>query len=79
MGKKKKPNMTKVLSDIMLELYNIRMKSSNMIKKIREPSNVTNELSQMILEMHNVMIEPSNVTEKKKKKNHQMWQKYRQM
>ena len=31
--KKKKPKMTKVLSDIMLEQYNIRMKSSNMIKK----------------------------------------------
>jgi len=41
----------------MLELHNVRMKPSNVKKKVREPPNVTKELSHMMLELHNVMIE----------------------
>ena len=33
--------MTKELSHVMLELHNVRMKPSNVRKKVREPSNVT--------------------------------------
>ena len=39
------PNVTKELLYVMLELYNVIMKQSNVKKIIREPSNVTKELS----------------------------------
>ena len=44
------PTVTKellnvMLENVMLELHNVRMKPSNMRKKIREPPNVTKELS----------------------------------
>ena len=41
--KKEPPNVTNILSNMMLKLYNVRMESSNMRKKIREPPNVTKE------------------------------------
>ena len=41
--KKEPPNVTKILSNMMLKLYNVRMESSNVRKKIREPPNVTKE------------------------------------
>ena len=47
MGKKKKkrepPNVMKALSNLMLELHNMRIEPSN-VKKIRELPNVTKEL-----------------------------------
>ena len=46
---------------VMLELHNVRMKSSNVRKKVREQSNVIKELSHVMLELHNVRMEPSNV------------------
>ena len=56
--------MTKELSHVMLELYNVRMKPSNLRKKVREPPNVRKELSHVMLELHNVRMEPSNVRKK---------------
>ena len=56
--------MTKELSYVMLELHNMRMESTNVRKKVREPPNVTKELSHMMLKLHNVKIEPSNVRKK---------------
>ena len=53
--------MTKKLSHVLLEPHNVRMKSSNVRKKVREPSNVIKELSHVMLELHNVRMEPSNV------------------
>ena len=44
--------MTKVLSNMILELHNVRTEPSNVRKKIREPSNVTK------------IREPSHVTKK---------------
>ena len=41
--------MTKVLSNVMLKLYNVMMESLNVRKEIREPSNVTKELSYVML------------------------------
>ena len=41
--KKEPPNVTKILSNVMLKLHNMRMESSNVRKKIRKPSNVTKE------------------------------------
>ena len=38
--KKESPNVTKELSNVILEQYNVRMKPSNVRKK-REPQNVT--------------------------------------
>ena len=35
----------------------MRIKPSNVRKKVREPPNVTKELSHVILELHNVRIE----------------------
>ena len=55
------PNVTKEVSYVMLELYNVRMKPLNVRKKIREPSNVTKELSYVMLELHNMMIKSLNV------------------
>ena len=45
----------------MLELQNVRMKLSNVRKRIREPPNVTKELSHVMLEPHNVWMKLSNV------------------
>ena len=42
----------------------MRMKPSNVRKKIREPLNVTKKLSHVMLKLHNVMMEPSNVRKK---------------
>ena len=56
--------MRKELSHVMLELHNVRMKPSNVRKKVREPPNVRKKLSLMILELHNVSMEPSNVRKK---------------
>ena len=56
--------MTKELSHVMLEPHNVRMKLSNMRKKVREPYNVRKELSHVMLELHNMRIEPSNVRKK---------------
>ena len=39
--KKEPPNVTKVLSNAMLELHNVRIEPSNVRKKIRKPPNVT--------------------------------------
>ena len=56
--------MKKELSHVMLELHNVKMKPSNVRKKVRKPLNVTKELSHVMLELHNVMIELSNVRKK---------------
>ena len=58
------PIVRKKLSHVMLELHNVRMKSSNVRKKIREPPNVRKELSHVMLELHNMRIEPSNMRKK---------------
>ena len=58
--------MTKVLSNVMLVLHNVRMEPSNVRKKKKEPANVTKELSHMILELHDVRIGLSNVRKKNK-------------
>ena len=57
-------NVTKVLSNVMLELYNVRMKPSNVRKKIRKPPNVTKVQSNVILELYNVRMKPLNVRKK---------------
>ena len=58
--------MTKApLSNVILELHNVRMKPSNVRKKIREPLNVTKELSHVMLELHNVRMKLSNMIIKK--------------
>ena len=56
--------MRKVLSHVILELYNVRMKPSSVRKKIREPPNVTKELSYMMLKLHNMRMKLSNVRKK---------------
>ena len=56
--------MTKKLSHVMLELHNVRMEPSNMIKKVREPLNVTKELSNVMLKLHNVRIGVSDARKK---------------
>ena len=53
--------MTKKLLHVMLELHNVRMESSNMRKKVREPPNVTKKILHVMLELYNVRMEPSNV------------------
>ena len=53
--------MTKVQSHVTLVLHNVRMVSSNVRKKIREPLNVTKIQSQMTLILHNMKMVPSNV------------------
>ena len=57
-------NVTKELSHMILELHNVRMKPSNIKKKVREPPNVTKELSHVMLELYNVRMELSNVRKK---------------
>ena len=42
----------------------MRIKPSNVIKKVRELPNVTKELSLMTLELHNVRMKPLNVRKK---------------
>ena len=64
------PNVTKVLSNMMLVLPNVTMEPSNVRKKKRELLNVTKVLLNVMLELHNVKMESSNV--RKKKGNHQM-------
>ena len=49
----------------MLELYNVRIESSSVRKKVRKSPNVTKKLSYMMLKSHNVRIEPLNVRKKK--------------
>ena len=56
--------MIKELSYVMLKSYNVRMKPSNVKKKVRELSNVREKLLHVMLELHNVMMEPSNVRKK---------------
>ena len=59
------PNVTKELSYVMLELYNVRIEPLNMRKKkVREPPNVRKELSHLMLELHNVRMEPLSVRKK---------------
>ena len=48
----------------MLELHNVRMKLSNVRKKIRKSPNTTKELSHVMLELHNMRMELSNVRKK---------------
>ena len=67
---RKPPNVTKVLSNMILELYNVRTEPSNVRKKIREPSHVTKKLSHVILKLDNVRIKLLNMGEKNR--NHQM-------
>ena len=42
----------------------MKMKPSNMRKKVKKLPNVKKELSHVILELHNMRIEPSNVRKK---------------
>ena len=58
--------MRKVLSHVILELYNVRMKPSSVRKKIREPPNVTKELSYYVVSTSHVRMKPSNVIKKSK-------------
>ena len=53
--------MRKKLSYMMLELHNMRMKSSNVRKKVKERLNLRKELSHVMLELHYVRMEPSSV------------------
>ena len=57
--------MTKELSYVILEPYNVTMKSPNVRKKVIEPPNVRKNLSHVMLELHNVRMKPSNVKKKK--------------
>ena len=56
--------MTKELLYVMLEPHNVRMKLSNMRKKVKKPPNVRKELSRVMLELYNVRMKPSNVRKK---------------
>ena len=57
--------MTKELSYVILEPYNVTMKSPNVRKKVIEPPNVRKKLSHVMLELHNVRMKLSNVKKKK--------------
>ena len=48
------PNVIKKLSNVMLELHNVRMEALNVRKKVRELPNMRKELSYVILELHNM-------------------------
>ena len=61
---RKPPNVRKELSNMILELHNVKMKPSKYDKKVREPPNVRKELSHVILELHNMMMKSSNVRNK---------------
>ena len=56
--------MTKELIHVMLELHNMRMKPSNVRKKVREPPNVRTKLSNVMLELHNVRMKLTSVRKK---------------
>ena len=56
--------MTKVLSNVILELHNVRLEPLNVRKKKKEPPNVTKELSYVMLELHNMRMKPSNIRNK---------------
>ena len=56
--------MIKEISHVIVELHNIRMKPSNVKKKVRKPPNVRKELSHVIIKLHNVRMKPSNVRKK---------------
>ena len=59
------PNVTKEVSHIMLKLHNVKMKPSNVRKKIiREQPNVIKELLHMMLELHNIRMKLLNVRKK---------------
>ena len=58
--------MTKELSYMMLEPHNVRIKPSNVKKKVIEPPNVIKKLSHVMLKLHNVRMEPSNMRKKSK-------------
>ena len=60
---KRPPNVRKELSHVILELHNVRIKSSSE-KKVRKPPNVTKELSYVMLKLHNVRMKPLNVRKK---------------
>ena len=66
--KREPPNVIKKLSNVMLELHNVRMEASNVRKKVRELPNMRKELSYVILELHNMRIEASDMKKKKKSK-----------
>ena len=57
--------VTKVLLNVILELYNVIIEPLNVRKKNELP-NVTKELSNVMLELHNVRIEPLNLRKKSK-------------
>ena len=56
--------MIKELSNVMLELHNVRMKPSN-TRKIKEPPNMTKVQSHVMLVLHNVRNVQSNVRKNK--------------
>ena len=58
--------MTKELSNVMLELHNMRIEASDMKKKkrVKESPNLRKKLSHVILELHNVRMKPSNMRKK---------------
>ena len=45
----------------ILKLYNMRMESSNVRKKVKKPLNVIKKLLYMMLELYNMRIEPPNM------------------
>ena len=59
---RKPTNVTKVQSNVMLVLYNVRIVPSNVKKKkIRRPPNVTKVQSYVMLVLYNVRMVLSNV------------------
>ena len=57
--------MTEVQPHVMLVMHNMRMVSSNVRKKIKEPPNVTKVRSHVMLVLHIVRMVPSNVRKNK--------------
>ena len=57
--------MRKKGTRVILKLYNVRMKPSNVRKKVRELPNVRKQLSHVMLELLNVTMESSNMRKKK--------------
>ena len=45
----------------ILKLYNMRMESSNVRKKVKKPLNVIKKLLYMMLELYNMRIEQPNM------------------
>ena len=56
--------MTKELSYVMLEPYNVRMKLSNVRKISKGTTKCEKKLSHVMLELDNVKMEPSNTRKK---------------